>query len=58
MATVLLELRRPESIMLETLPKILLEISQKFPLLCLNSFLLCSNMLTVITAVSYVYTNN
>ena len=41
--------------MLEDLPKMLLGISQKFPLLCLNSFLLCSIMLTVITAVSYVY---
>ena len=49
---------RPESIMLENLPKILLGISQKFPLLCLDSFLLCSIMLTVITAVSYVYTHN
>ena len=45
---------RPESIMLENLPKMLLGISQKFPLLCLDSFLLCSIMLTVITAVSYV----
>ena len=42
--------------MLENLPKMLLGISQKFPLLCLDSFLLCSIMLTVITAVSYVYT--
>ena len=49
---------RPESIMLENLPKILLGIYQKFPILCLDSFLLCSIMLTVITAVSYVYTNN
>ena len=44
--------------MLENLPKMLLGISQKFPLLCLDSFLLCSIMLTVITAVSYVYTHN
>ena len=43
--------------MLENLPKMLLGISQKFPLLCLDSFLLCSIMLTVITAVSTtVYT--
>ena len=40
--------------MLENLPKMLLGISQKIPLLCLDSFLLCSIMLTVITAVSYV----
>ena len=44
--------------MLENLPKMLLGISQKFPLLCLDSFLLCLIMLTVITAVSYVYTHN
>ena len=49
---------KPESIMLERLPKVLLGISQKIPLLCLDSFLLCSIMLTVITAVSYVYTHN
>ena len=46
---------RPSSIMLKNLPKILLGISQKFSLLC---FLLCLIMLTVITAVSYVYTHN
>ena len=40
--------------MLENLPKMILGISQKFPLLCLDSFLLCSIMLIVITAVSYV----
>ena len=44
--------------MFENLPKMLLGLSQKFPLLCLDSFLLCSIMLTVITAVSYVYTHN
>ena len=44
--------------MLKNLPKILLEISQKFPLLCLDFFLLCSLMLTVIIAVRYVYTHN
>ena len=49
---------RPESIMLENLHKMLLGISQKFSLLCLHSFLLCSIMLTVITAMSYVYTHN
>ena len=43
--------------MFENLPKMLLGISQKFPLLCLDSFLLCSIVLIVITAVSYVYTH-
>ena len=47
---------RPQSNMLKHLPKMLLEISQKFPLLCLDFFLLCSIMLTVIIAVRYVYT--
>ena len=42
---------RPQSNMLKNLPKILLGISQKFPLLC-------SIMLTVIIAVRYVYTHN
>ena len=49
---------RPQSNMLKNLPKMLLEISQKFPLLCLDFFLLCSIMLTVIIAVRYVYTHN
>ena len=49
---------RPQSNMLKNLPKMLLGISQKFPLLCLDFFLLCSIMLTVIIAVRYVYTHN
>ena len=49
---------RPQSNMLKKLPKMLLGISQKFPLLCLDFFLLCSIMLTVIIAVRYVYTHN
>ena len=49
---------RPQSNMLKNWPKILLEISQKFPLLCLDFFLLCSIMLTVIIAVRYLYTHN
>ena len=51
-------LTRPQSNMLKNLPKMLLGISQKFPLLCLDFFLLCSIMLTVIIAVRYVYTHN
>ena len=49
---------RPQSNMLKNLPKMLLGISQKFPLLCLDFFLLCSIMLTVIIAVRYVYIHN
>ena len=49
---------RPQSNILKNLPKMLLRISQKFPLLCLDFFLLCSIMLTVIIAVRYVYTHN
>ena len=49
---------RPQSNMLKNLPKMLLGISQKFPLLCLDFFLLCSIMQTVIIAVRYVYTYN
>ena len=49
---------RPQSNMLKNLPKMLLGISQKFPLLCLDFFLLCSIMLTIIIAVRYVYTHN
>ena len=42
--------------MLENLPKMLLEISQKFPYHAWTlSSLLCSIMLIVITAVSYVH---
>ena len=39
---------RPQSIMLKNLPKMLLGISQKIPLLCSDSFLLCSIMLMVV----------
>ena len=39
---------RPQSIMLKNLPKMLLGISQKIPLLCSDSFLLCSIMLIVV----------
>ena len=46
-----LVLVRPQSNMLKNLPKMLLGISQKFPLLC-------SIMLKVIIAVRYVYTHN
>ena len=40
---VLATIVRPPSIMLKNLPKMLLGISQIFPLLCLDSFLLCSD---------------
>ena len=51
---------RSASVMLENLPKILLGISQKFPYYAwtLSYARLCSIMLTIITAVSYVYTHN
>ena len=49
---------RPQSNMFKNLPKMFLGISQKFPLLCLDFFLLCLIMLTVIIAVRYVYTHN
>ena len=57
MVTVLLELRRPESIMLENLPKMLLGISPIMLGLFPINMLKYANSKLII-AVSYVYTHN